>query len=659
MAQEKDIPVTFEAEITKETLKAVFVEGKGIIHENGICAQCGKPLKHKGSIILGIGPECLGSWTTRDIVLDNLTQEDIDYVHSLIITKEVKTWLPKAVIKNQNEIIFSTAEKRKEEEDFDKILIPPKKRIATLVNDDKIKIIFDFDIETLNNVKSLSKRTYKADEKIWYAALTFDNIKNLKKFGFELSDDLKDIIQNEFRIKNVKKVPITGLNGKLMPFQEEGVNFVDARKGRAIIGDEMGLGKTVQAIGYLHICKERPAIVVVPASLKGNWKKEIEKWIPNVKVKILSGTKSYKLDSNEDIIIVNYDILKGWDKELLKIKPKIMVLDESHSIKNDNTKRTKVVKSMSKKIPYIIALSGTPAVNRPIELYNVINIIEPKLFSSRKEYGLRYCNGHYNGYGMDYNGFSNLDELYEKLQTIMIRRKKSEVLTDLPDKTYSFIPFELDNTRDYNKARDDIFNWIKEIKGEHAAIKSSYAETLVRISELRQLAVRGVLKSSIEWLDNFIESSDQKIVVFAIHKEIINALMNHFGKIAVKIDGTTPVNIRQDIVDQFQTDNNIQVFVGNIKAAGVGLTLTAASNVAFLELPWTPGDLQQATDRVHRIGQKNAVNVYFLLAQNTIEEDLAYLIDSKKKILTEALDGVSSEINETNMISDLISKFKS
>lgn len=657
IAFEKNIPYTFEAIVTKETAKAVFVEGHGLMPADGTCAKCGRKLTHPGSKILGIGPECLGSWTTREVVLDRLTPEMIKAIKDEVEAVQIKTWLPKSMIKNFDQIDTAVkAAEKKIEDAFQAVVIPAKKKNAS-VDDDQIKITFDFDSETVANVKTLSKRAYEPSTKAWYAALTFDNIKKLKSFGFDLSEELKEILNSEFKIKTVKAAPITGLKGTLMPFQEEGINFLVARKGRGMINDEMGLGKTVQALGYLHVCKDRPAIIVVPASLKGNWKNEAEKWLPNVKVKVLSGGKSYKLDDDEDIIIINYDILKGWDKELLRIKPKIMILDESHSIKNNSAKRTKVVLSMAKKISSVITLSGTPAINRPSELFNAIKLVEPKMFSSFTEFGLRYCNGHYNGFGWDYSGASNLEELYEKLQTVMIRRKKADVLTDLPDKIYSFIPMELTNKREYLKAENDILGYVEDKKGKHAAIKASYAETLVRIAALRQLAVKGALKNSIEWIDNFIESSDQKIVVFAIHKDVIDTVMDHYGDLAVKIDGSTPVNKRQDIVERFQSDPSVRIFVGNVKAAGVGLTLTASSSVAFLELPWTPGELQQAEDRCHRIGQKNAVNIYYLLAEGTIEEELANLIDSKKKILAQVLDGTAS-LDENNMVSELIARMR-
>ncbi len=201
--------------------------------------------------------------------------------------------------------------------------------------------------------------------------------------------------------------------------------------------------------------------------------------------------------------------------------------------------------------------------------------------------------------------------------------------------------------------KNDLINYIKQTKGRLAASKAESAKTLVEIANLRRLAAKGSLANSFDWIDNFIEGSDQKLVIFANHREIIDEVVNRYKDMAVKIDGSVKPELRTDIVNRFQHDDSIRIFVGNIKAAGVGLTLTAASNVVFLELPWTPGELSQAEDRCHRIGQKNSVNIWYLLPKNTIEETLAKMIDSKRKVLAEVLDGETSPKTD-NMISELI-----
>jgi SWI/SNF-related matrix-associated actin-dependent regulator 1 of chromatin subfamily A len=189
-------------------------------------------------------------------------------------------------------------------------------------------------------------------------------------------------------------------------------------------------------------------------------------------------------------------------------------------------------------------------------------------------------------------------------------------------------------------------NWIKETKGNKAVKTVSQAIFLTKITYLRKLAVEAVLEDSIAWIKDFLETGE-KIIVFAIHKDIISILQNEFKKKCVVVDGSTSLPNRQKAVTDFQNKKKITVFIGNIQAAGVGITLTAASTVVFLELPWTPGELEQASDRCHRIGQKNAVNIYYLLGQDTIEEKLAQVIDSKRKVLSKIIDGKTYDDENT------------
>jgi len=228
------------------------------------------------------------------------------------------------------------------------------------------------------------------------------------------------------------------------------------------------------------------------------------------------------------------------------------------------------------------------------------------------------------------------------------------VLQDLPDKIYTYMPMELDNQKTYRKAEKDFIRFVKEHRGEKAAKKASNAQALAEIEGLKQLAVQGKMKQGIEWIKNLIDTNG-KLVVFAVHKFVIDALMEEFGDIAVKVDGSVSGADREKAVDAFQNDEGVRLFVGNIQAAGVGLTLTAASTVAFLELPWTPGDLSQAEDRCHRIGQKDSVNIYYLLASGTIEEEIAKLIDRKRKVLDAVLDGRQTE--EESLLSELMKEY--
>ena len=325
-----------------------------------------------------------------------------------------------------------------------------------------------------------------------------------------------------------------------------------------------------------------------------------------------------------------------------------------HSVKSSATRRTKAVKKLCKEVPHIIALSGTPIVNRPIEIYNTLQILDKNLFPNYLAFTRRYCNAHNNGFGIDVNGASHTDELHATLTgTVMLRRKKIDVLKELPDKIYSFVPLALDNTEEYREAEKDFIAYVRREKGIEAAQRIESVEALAKIEGLKQLAVKGKLKEAIEWIKNFLES-DQKLVVFCTHKFVIDALMSQFQG-AVKIDGSVNMHDRQRSVDIFQHNPKCKLFVGNVQAAGVGLTLTASSNVAFLELAWSPSLHSQAEDRCHRIGQKDSVNVHFLLAQNTIEEKIAKMIDAKRKIVDSVLDGKETE--QGNLLSEIMQSY--
>ncbi|GAH00085.1 unnamed protein product, partial [marine sediment metagenome] len=280
---------------------------------------------------------------------------------------------------------------------------------------------------------------------------------------------------------------------------------------------------------------------------------------------ILSGTNTSMALFGE-VIIINYDILPAWIDALKKIKFKVLITDECHYFKNNKAKRTKAIKRLNKNIPHILALSGTPIVNRPVEIFNAIKLIDETIIPSFWEYARRYCGARHNGYGWDFSGASNTKELHEKLtNTIMIRRLKKDVLHDLPEKTRSHVPMELDNEKEYYFAENNFIQFVQLQKGCEAAQRASNAEALAEIEGLKQLAARGKLTQCIDWIRNFL-NIDGKLVVFATHKFVISALMEEFGSMAVKVDGSVTGMNRQKAVDSFQNDNKVRLFVGNIKA---------------------------------------------------------------------------------------------
>ena len=669
-ARWKSIPLYFVATALVETQKAVYLYGHGTTEtvKMGVCCACGRTLTHPVSVELGIGPECGAHYWDWNRV-GGYTKENVARLmqkirHDIIID----CWIPKGLIVSS-------------EASTDTVTIPPTHpmlkraadeqpatpdaptRTATMAENEHgdrvVKIKFPYNVEDLNNVKTLSGRRFHADVKCWSAPICVETVELLKKWNFTLDPRLETFLQKATAKVDfiADDILISGLKGQLFPFQKKGVAFLELHDGSALIADEMGLGKTVQALAWLQLHPEyRPAIVVVPASLKLNWRNEAQTWMPSPKTQILAGTTPYKITG--EIIIINYDIVADWVETLRAIEAQVLIMDEIHYIKNNSAQRTKAIKQLAKGIPHRTGLSGTPIVNRPIEAFNAGKIISGGngVFSNFWHYAKHYCNARNNGFGWDFNGASNTAELHKELiDTIMLRRVKSDVLTDLPDKIHSFVPVELDNEAEYHKAESDFIGWVRQNKGAVAAERASNAEVLASIEALKQLAVQGKMKQAIAWIQDFLDA-DGKLVVFAVHKFVIDALMTAFKGIAVKIDGSVMNEDRQRAVDVFQHNPEVRLFVGNIKAAGVGITLTAASNVAFLELPLTPGDLSQAEDRCHRIGQKDSVGIHMLLAAGTIEERIAGLLDKKRRVLDAVLDGKITE--QESLLTELMKSFE-
>ena len=577
--------------------------------------------------------------------------------------------------------IVTSAKQKKVNSDFNKdryIDFTPSKKA--------IHINMKYDPFLIEQVKKLDSPRYSAKTKEWACALSLDNINALASVGFSVKAELRTWY-NKWDYHNITEMSISGvklhtLTGQLREFQKKGVAYILARNGSGIIADEMGVGKTVQAIGLCaHMNTHRPALVVCPASLKYNWAKEIKKWMPQSTIYIVSGRPSKTnnkinnidfmyhkgTDSNDCIFIINYDIIAnnvkkevdkrtkkpkivelpgtGWITKLIAYKFKIIIFDEAQYLVNKKAQRTKACLKLAKKIDNKIVLSGTPITNRPVEFYNVLNMVHPYLFTNFMKFAQRYCDAKHDGYGWNFKGASNTKELHSIVsKACVIRRRKKDVLKELPPKNKAIIPIQITNTREYKKAASDLSEWLKE-KGNYTQAETAKKhEALMRIEALKQLAVKGKLQQCITWIHDFI-ANGEKLVVFATHTDVINTIVKEFGLIntkkgiCVKVTGEDSPESRQNSVDAFQNNDNCRLFVGNIKAAGVGLTLTAAANTCFLELEWSPGLMDQAEDRVHRIGQKYNVTAWYLLARHTIEEDIAELLDEKSAILSAVLDG--------------------
>ena len=441
-------------------------------------------------------------------------------------------------------------------------------------------------------------------------------------------------------------------------FQVKGIEFLEATRGRALLGDDMGLGKTLQVLGYLALHPEiTPVIIVCPANAKYEWDHQIIQHSKSLRAEVVGGRKPYKIGAH--IVIINYDILSHWIPYLMTLKPAGLIMDECHYVKNLRVARTKSCKKLSAVCKVVIPLSGTPIVNRPSEFFPVLNMIQPQKFSSFWRYAFRYCSPKraFRGQGWDFSGSANTQELHNKVAPIMLRRKKREVLSELPPKQRIPIFIEISNRREYMKAKDEFLEWYKENYGVEKAAKAAKAEGFVRLGKLRQLVAKGKIKAVETWINDYLESTDGKLVVFAYHRAIFEHFVEAYKDICACGGGASEQ--RHQEIDRFQNDPKCRLFVGTIKADNQAITLTAANAVLFIEQGWTPGEHDQAEDRINRIGQKaDSITAYYFLGQDSVDEYIWELIEQKREIITKILDGEEkwTKLNNRVKLEDIVIK---
>lgn len=537
--------------------------------------------------------------------------------------------------------------------------LPPATVSITRSNGNLTITFSRYDAGLVALVKSLPERRYNPTDHTWRVPTRFAR-DLLALYPDAIIDDATQALAeqhaelSQMSNKASTDYQVPGLKGQLYPFQRAGVEFLERANGRAIIGDEMGLGKTVQAAAWLHLHPEcRPAVIVVPASLKENWRRELIRWIAEPgRIICLEGRTPAIVRA--DILIINYDILPYWQPTLSIMRPAAVIADEAHMAKNPKAARSKALAALAKTTKHFIPLTGTPVLNRPQELFSLLNLVDSTAWPSFWRFAKKYCAPSHNGFGWDFNGASDLEDLYQRTRPYILRRTKKDVLTELPAKRRANIVITMDEKGKaaYQKRLSEVQ---QHLTGMHGPVKLS-VEHISEIEGLKQDAVMAKLGAAVDWIRDFIEV--EKLVVFCWHTAVADRLMQVFKGQAVQLTGSTPAADRQKVVDRFQTDETCRLFVGNIKAAGVGITLTAASNVAFLELGWTPADMSQAEDRVHRIGQTESVTAWYLLAAGTIEEDIAELLEAKAEVVDAVTDGKSGELRFgiANQLAAIISR---
>lgn len=449
-------------------------------------------------------------------------------------------------------------------------------------------------------------------------------------------------------------------------YQKEGILF-GLNRHRILIGDEPGLGKTLQSIGIVDTASAYPCLVICPSSLKINWQREFEKFT-NKKALILdNATRTswpYLLGMGMfSVAIVNYESLKKffvWDinggktftlKDVVFNRDikifKSVIMDESHRLKDPTAQQTMFTRGIVEGKEWRILLSGTPVVNHAQDLVAQLAIMGRLL----SDFGGR------GKFLADYGENENLSELSAKLyDTCMIRREKAKVLTQLPDKQRTDLHIDISNREEYDLAAADLAAYLREYTecSDREIRRKMRMEALVKFMTLRSLASKGKVRQATDFIRNFL-ANGKPLIVFCSLKEIVKALQKKFPD-AVRVTGDDSLAEKQAAVDAFQS-GEAQLIICSIKAAGVGLTLTASSNVAFVEFPWTYADCCQCEDRAHRIGQKNNVNCYYLIGRGTIDPVLYNIIHRKRSIANQIMASDDDIPTDEMYFDELVNSF--
>lgn len=459
------------------------------------------------------------------------------------------------------------------------------------------------------------------------------------------------------------------------PYQREGIEY-GLDKKRLIIGDEPGLGKTLQSIGIVDTANAYPCLVICPSSLKINWQREFDKFTDKSALVLDNSVRTtwpYLLKMGmHHVAIVNYESLRKyfvWDikgGKSFRLKdvvfcPQIrmfrsVIIDESHRVKDPSAQQTIFTKGITTGKEWIILLSGTPVVNRPEDLVAQLSIMgRLQEFGGRTKFMADYCTDPKDKKAEPAVPLSVLsNQLYANC---MIRREKAKVLPQLPDKTRVDLYVDISNAPEYNLAAADLAEYLRQYTEctDWEIRRKMRMEALVRFMTLRQLATLGKVAQAVDFIRTFLDSG-KKLIVFCSLHEVVDALCKAFPR-AVTVTGRDSASSKQVAVDSFQNNPDVQLIVCSIKAAGVGLTLTASSNVAFVELAWTYADCCQCEDRAHRIGQKDNVTCYYLLGRGTIDQTIYSLIHKKKSIAAEIMNSDDDIPTDEMYFDELVASF--
>lgn len=561
---------------------------------------------------------------------------------------------------------------------------------------------FDYDENLVKKVKKIPSAKFRSREKMWYARITPDSCVAIKKFitenNFSATDEVLDTISEKIeKTSELKELSSSEDSDIELPdfpikpynFQKAGVEYMLKTK-RCFNADDMGLGKTAQTLMTLETGNLYPAIIITPNVAKNNWRKEIESWIPHRRSMVFGDVD---FNSGYDIYILNYEAVKKYltksytnkDKKYYSAKNwvkeegfKCLVCDESQYVKNYSSQRTKAVKALSKNFEYVYLLSGTIIDNRPKEFISQLQIMRRlNDFGGYQYFINRYCDAKPGFQGhMDIDGESHLGELNDKLKKIcMIRRRKIDIIDELPEKEKRIIPFKIDNKNEYEYAKNNILEWLRDekIKKESNNILDLFGDynknedeeelgfdikqeaiELQIINSLKVITARGKLEGAIKWIRKF-KKTGKKLVVFSYHKEVQNRIIKEFPEACRIMGGMTSTQKTKN--ENLFKENGNWLMNCSLKVANSAVNLQTAHTILCIELAWTPSSHDQMEDRIWRLGQENDCTIYYAIGKDTIDEDIYELIEEKRKVIQESIDGFS-DVKNVNIKEELIKRLE-
>lgn len=549
---------------------------------------------------------------------------------------------------------------------------------------DWVYIGFEYNRCFIDMMKKEFKAKYNIATKEWYFQIGLEDSFKLKSF-LELNrfENRKVVLPCEIELKESSKAidedilreMIEYLDFPMKPrdYQIEGITYM-INHGNCINGCECGTGKTMQSILYVEVLDLFPCLVICPSSVKSSWLKEWKQWNPNRTIHVIDSKDGENTDWKADVTIINYDYLykRGKSKEEIKLRYSrslskkwgTVILDEIHLCKNPKSLRSRSVKKIVKKSTKVLALSGTLIMNRPQELINVLDILGrfKEIFPNLQYFLYRYCNAKRTRFGLDCSGASYTLELNSIISHYCyFRKSKRDVLTELPDVINQTVNCPITNKKEYKQAEDDLITYLEGIDIE-AAERALKAEHLVRISNLKRLSLEGKLNFIEQFLKDWTESNeDDKIIVFGTLKEPLKQLYQKFKDESELVVGECSTEEKMNKVERWKKEKQILFANTATLSTGVDGLQKVCSNMIFVEYPVGPTDLEQAISRLERMGQKNSINVYFLLSDETIDTRIGEIFKEKSKVINAVNKGTSIvEIDKIQSIDiELLKSYKS